>query len=105
MKTVVIDVKKWGRDEYFTPNGKCCAIGFAYKAFDPTVNVKTDVEDLVQLETKNPELNALVHQCDSKTGRTITKVNDSLYGKERRDILKKMFKNAGLRLIFKNLGV
>jgi hypothetical protein len=76
--TVVIDVKKWGRQYYkCEKTGKMCVLGF--------------------VKEQEPALEVILDQA-------VIDVNDHMYGKERREALRALFKKAGARLIFKNVG-
>lgn len=110
-KTVVINTKSWGRDEYVSPHGKCCAIGFAYKQLvDPS---EQHIHDIGSDIDNHENLCDLYHvilepeDCKSKQeqkylGVDVVTANDEIQDtKLRRTILKRLFKKAGFRLLFK----
>lgn len=84
-KTVVIKTKKWCRQSFRNENGCCCALGFAGK----------------QLHDDYEYFNLSRKEINNNIVKKIIEANDDLRGQERRTELKKLFKKAGLRLLFK----
>lgn len=93
MKKLVIDVKCWGRYDYYN-NGKLCAVGFLARQNIRQSGLKA-TEENIENEAKNISL---------KNEDAITTANDNLKGKIRRDTLRNLFKKEGYQLVFKNLG-
>lgn len=112
-KTVVINTKAWGRGNYISDCGKCCALGFAYKQLVEPELQKDEESAIVMDFGDNKTLQKLdrvslgfkdCKQTNEKKyiGKRIVDINDDVDdSKLRRNLLKKLFKKAGLRLLFK----
>lgn len=96
-KTVVINTKSWGRGNYISDCGKCCALGFAYRQLvDPNITNSQCYKTLLQ----NGLDNITIEYKGTTLG--IPDINDDIKDyKLRRNLLKKLFKKAGFRLLFK----
>ena len=95
LKQIVINTKAWTRGENCNNYGHCCAMGFLAKA------------DLRRQGCTKLTQTEISDHADSGVGLStsvISKIigaNDDLRGQERRETLRKLFRENGYRLIFK----
>lgn len=99
-RVITIDVKKWCRYvEHDESTGKYCAYGFGMaqdKNFWKAANKKASVGLHKEYFGYSPTY------CKA-ISTFIADVNDGAKGPKRRELLKKLFKEAGYQLKFKNL--
>lgn len=83
-KTITIFTKEWCRNTVRNEYGHCCALGFAGKQlYGNACYFRDGMHELTDDDSD------------------ITEANDSLRGQERRKELRRLFKEAGYRLVFK----
>ena len=86
MRVLEIPVKKWCRNEYENEHGSRCAIGWYMHK-----NKELDKAHKTQLPA-----------IDGVDSYSIIEANDEIYGPKRRIELRKLFKNCGIKLVFKD---
>ena len=83
-KTITIFTKNWTRGGWCNEYGHCCALGFAGKQLYGSARYFSGNI------FASPEIESYIFAA-----------NDNLRGKERRKELRRLFKEAGYRLVFK----